>query len=220
MLAERRPHIRNAAPGRRRSRASACGLARSRRHMRFRSDIRLASLSDNRNSLDEELRASISIPVSSLSSAHSGPARLHGRFRRRGARRGRRKGRRIVSLTRASDPVNHLAGAGVGLGWADGATTLAELPPEEFIIEPEKVRYLSQHFVERLCSAAGLATELRQAMERVVFESTDRLSRLEADTFDDLAERSAAAGPHAVCRTSGTDRQHRRRDRPGRHSDR
>jgi len=41
-----------------------------------------------------------------------------------------------------------------------------------------------------LCSAAGLATELRQAMERVVFESTDRLSRLEADTFDELAERS------------------------------
>jgi hypothetical protein len=30
------------------------------------------------------------------------------------------------------------------------------------------VRYLSQHFVEKLCSSAGLATELREAIERVV----------------------------------------------------
>ena len=55
--------------------------------------------------------------------------------------------------------------------------------------EPEAVRYLSQHFVEKLCSSAGLATELRSAMERVVFESTDSLERLEAETFDELAER-------------------------------
>ena len=55
--------------------------------------------------------------------------------------------------------------------------------------QPEAVRYLSQHFVEKLCSSAGLATELRSAMERVVFESTDPLGRLEADNFDELAER-------------------------------
>jgi hypothetical protein len=34
--------------------------------------------------------------------------------------------------------------------------------------QPESVRYLSQHFVEKLCSSAGLATELREAIERVV----------------------------------------------------
>lgn len=53
--------------------------------------------------------------------------------------------------------------------------------------DPQFVRYLSQQFVERLCSSAGLATELREEMERVVFESTPQEDRLETDTFGDLA---------------------------------
>jgi len=70
--------------------------------------------------------------------------------------------------------------------------------------ESELVRYLSQHFVEKLCSAAGLATELRSAMERVVFESTDPLDRLEAETFDELATRLLEP-----IRTTYADLQHR-----------
>src|SRR5205807_9172706 len=54
-------------------------------------------------------------------------------------------------------------------------------------LERPFVRYLSQQFVEKLCSSSGLAIELRQEMERVVFDSTPQEERLEADNFEDLA---------------------------------
>ena len=93
-------------------------------------------------------------------------------------------------LKRASSPIDHLGDAAVQLMWGDDSTTTAQkLKPGGLTDQPEMVRYLSQHFVERLCSASGLATDLRGAMERVVFESTDPLERLEADTFDELADR-------------------------------
>lgn len=92
-------------------------------------------------------------------------------------------------LRRASSPVDHLGAAAVIVNWQDGSTTGRRMLPGFPSDQPESVRYLSQHFVEKLCSSAGLATELREAIERVVFESTDPLERLEADTFDELAER-------------------------------
>ena len=92
-------------------------------------------------------------------------------------------------LKRASSPVNHLSSGTVTLHWGDESTTDNALAPGTASIQPEAVRYLSQHFVERLCSASGVATELREAMERVVFESTDPLNRFETDTFGDLAIR-------------------------------
>jgi ABC-type lipoprotein export system ATPase subunit len=92
-------------------------------------------------------------------------------------------------LKRASSPVDHLGAAAVKLTWGDDTATGRRMLPGAALDEPESVRYLSQHFVEKLCSSAGLATELRSAMERVVFESTDPLERLEAETFDELAER-------------------------------
>jgi short subunit dehydrogenase-like uncharacterized protein len=55
---------------------------------------------------------------------------------------------------------------------AGGATTARRMSPGG-VHKPEEVRYLSQHFVERLCSSAGLAKELRTAMEQVVFDTTD-----------------------------------------------
>jgi ABC-type lipoprotein export system ATPase subunit len=92
-------------------------------------------------------------------------------------------------LKRASSPLDLLGAATVDLTWADGTVAGRRMLPGGASDQPEAVRYLSQHFVEKLCSSAGLATELRSAMERVVFESTDSLGRLEADTFEELAER-------------------------------
>ncbi len=92
-------------------------------------------------------------------------------------------------LKRASFPDDLLGAAAVELTWADGTTTGRQMLPRPRSDEPESVRYLSQHFVEKLCSSTGLATELRSAMERVVFESMDPLEHLEADTFDELARR-------------------------------
>ena len=92
-------------------------------------------------------------------------------------------------LNRASSPVNHLGDAEVDLIWGDRENTGAVLQPQPFWDGQEDVRYLSQHFVERLCASSGIATELRQAMERVVFETTNPTDRLEADGFEELAER-------------------------------
>lgn len=94
-------------------------------------------------------------------------------------------------LKRASSPIDHLGNAGVALAWGDDSKTEAELRPPRYdnVTErgPEYTCYLSQHFVERLCSSAGLATELRREMERVVFEATDPTNRLETDSFEQLA---------------------------------
>jgi ABC-type lipoprotein export system ATPase subunit len=92
-------------------------------------------------------------------------------------------------LVRASIPVDHLGSASVQLEWTDGSQTNAHLSPnadEDSELFSEDTRYLSQHFVERLCSASGLATELRAEMERVVYEKTETTDRLETDSFEEL----------------------------------
>ena len=95
-------------------------------------------------------------------------------------------------LRRASLPVDHVGNARVELTWADGHTTEAALRPPRLGgaegRETEDVRYLSQHFVDQLCSSAGLATDLRREMERVVFDATDPTERLETDSFEELAD--------------------------------
>lgn len=53
--------------------------------------------------------------------------------------------------------------------------------------EAARVRYLSQQFVERLCSSEGLATDLRREMERVVFEATEQGDRMQCDSFAELS---------------------------------
>ncbi len=93
-------------------------------------------------------------------------------------------------LRRASHPVNHLKRSVVKLTWGSDAVTTRPLCPDEAGGEAgeEGVRYLSQQFVEQLCSAAGLAVELRQEIERVIFEATEPTERLDADSFDQLAD--------------------------------
>lgn len=92
-------------------------------------------------------------------------------------------------LKRASSPINHLGIGEVRITWGDGETEQRRMAPSVSHNTVEGVRYLSQHFVERLCSSSGLATELREAMEEVVFESTEPTERLEANTFSEMANR-------------------------------
>ena len=93
-------------------------------------------------------------------------------------------------LQRASRPIFLLGEAEVELGWVGGSKTkvvLSEVLNSRIAeSEREDVCYLSQHFVERLCAGGGLATELREEMERVVFDATEPTDRLEANSFDDL----------------------------------
>jgi ABC-type lipoprotein export system ATPase subunit len=94
-------------------------------------------------------------------------------------------------LGRASYPVDYLGSAEVQLTWNDTSTSEASLNPrfsEESEDDLGEVCYLSQHFVSQLCSADGLATELRNEMERVVFDSSDSTDRYETSSFSELTD--------------------------------
>lgn len=80
-----------------------------------------------------------------------------------------------------------LEGSSVTLDWADGNQSETSLPPENTSGEPA-VQYLSQQFVERLCSAEGMTDELLAEVERVVFEAHDVDSRMGATEFKELLD--------------------------------
>jgi hypothetical protein len=84
----------------------------------------------------------------------------------------------------------HLSNESVTLTWADGEVAepqILRIPHYEADwLDGERVRYLSQRFVERLCSETGLATELRREIERVVYESIEQTRRMETSSFDEL----------------------------------
>jgi len=92
-------------------------------------------------------------------------------------------------LKRASEPIDHVEDARATIFWRDGSSGEGALDPREHLSEQDEpeIRYLSQQFVDRLCSSAGLAVELRQELERVVFEAIDPINRLNAEDFSELA---------------------------------
>ena len=76
------------------------------------------------------------------------------------------------------------------LEWADGgnsrnrASMSAELDPWK----ESRVQYLSQQFVERLCSSEGLTDDLMKEVERVIFEAHHPSDQSGANTFQDLLQ--------------------------------
>lgn len=89
----------------------------------------------------------------------------------------------------------HLGGSTVALTWGDGTTSETELPPR-FPSENDapRVQYLSQQFVERLCSSEGITDELLTEIERVVFETHPYEERLGASSFRELLDLRASHG--------------------------
>ncbi|WP_372430341.1 TrlF family AAA-like ATPase [Janibacter melonis] len=88
----------------------------------------------------------------------------------------------------------HVAGASVDLTWADGSSATATLPP---LTDPDatpSVQYLSQQFVERLCSAEGITDELLGEIERVIFEAHEYEDRLGTSSFRELLDIRASHG--------------------------
>jgi hypothetical protein len=90
-------------------------------------------------------------------------------------------------------PASFLAKAGdlldgtvIELEWADGERQQASIPDESDDLAEPRVRYLSQQFVERLCSARGLAEPLVEEIERVVFSSIPDEDRLQCGSFVQL----------------------------------
>lgn len=89
---------------------------------------------------------------------------------------------------------SHLAGSSVDLTWADGSSASAALPPAASSDAVPSVQYLSQQFVERLCSAEGITDELLGEIERVIFEAHEYEERLGTTSFRDLLDIRASHG--------------------------
>ncbi len=94
-------------------------------------------------------------------------------------------------LNRAKDL---LVGASVSLQWQDGDETGRSLDgsDEQDAAEYPRARYLSQQFVEDLCSAQGVTDELMREIERVIFESHPMSERDGAVDFQELLEMRAS----------------------------
>lgn len=88
----------------------------------------------------------------------------------------------------------HVAGSSVDLTWADGRTTGSALPPAHDQSDAPGVQYLSQQFVERLCSAEGITDELLAEIERVIFEAHPYEDRLGTTSFRELLNIRASHG--------------------------
>lgn len=90
----------------------------------------------------------------------------------------------------------HLHKVQVALNWEAGGKTQADLSAVEFedLFETSKVQYLSQQFVDQLCSSEGMTDELMNEIERVIFLAHPITDRLGVSNFTELLElRSAAA---------------------------
>jgi len=89
-----------------------------------------------------------------------------------------------------------LSGVKSILSWRDGSSSSNEFDniAMEDILSSPKVRYLSQQFVERLCSEAGADTELVSEFERVIYNSHPKEERLETDNFQSLLALTARRG--------------------------
>ena len=80
----------------------------------------------------------------------------------------------------------HLGGLEVRLDWGGGDVTNGVLTDNPFDSNRPRVRYLSQDFVERLCSSDHAGTELQKAIEDVVFTKLDEIQKEGYSSFDEL----------------------------------
>jgi len=89
---------------------------------------------------------------------------------------------------RTSTNLKPLTGAQIKLKWGDGhEDTVVITEALDHGLDDEKVKYLPQKFVERVCSPEN-HQELLREMERVIFQRIPRTDRLGLSTFADLRE--------------------------------
>lgn len=81
-----------------------------------------------------------------------------------------------------------LGAASVDLTWGGGANGQRPLASRSDAVSFPKARYLSQQFVEELCSAAGASDGLVEEIERVVFQSHDPNETSFASDFSELRD--------------------------------
>lgn len=90
---------------------------------------------------------------------------------------------------------NYLLGAKVSIGWQDGGDPIVrqlDEPIRDNWDSYPRARYLSQQFVDELCSSAGMTDALLGEIERVIFEAHPLQERDGAVNFKDLLEQKAS----------------------------
>ena len=109
----------------------------------------------------------------------------------------------VSFLTRAQELLH---GASVLLQWQGGERSKRSLDrsDEGFSAEYPRARYLSQQFVEELCSAHGMTDALMREIERVIFEAHPLADRDGAVDFDELLEIRATRFREARAREEDT----------------
>lgn len=92
----------------------------------------------------------------------------------------------------------HLADSAATLTWEDGSQTQNQFANVEIedIFDNAKVQYLSQQFVDTLCSAEGVTDELLAEIERVIYQAHPAEDRMGTTTFRELLDLRAEAGRH------------------------
>jgi hypothetical protein len=106
-----------------------------------------------------------------------------------------------------------IGNAKASLVWEDGSTSenAIELIEAEDLLDEPHVQYLSQQFVDQLCSSEGLTDSLVAEVQRVVFQAHSPESRMGATSFIDLLELKTAslqnmrAHEEAAIATASTD---------------
>jgi len=83
-----------------------------------------------------------------------------------------------------------LSETAIEVEWNHGEITRYEFnkSPESNEWAPRRIRYLSQQFVERLCTTEGISDELLAEIERVVFNAWPVAERQGATTFRELLD--------------------------------
>lgn len=83
---------------------------------------------------------------------------------------------------------SYLGNVSSHLKWQSGAETyqnISEIECEDLIDYP-RVQYLSQQFVDRLCSSEGITDELMDEIERIIFVSHSPETRIGINNFKEL----------------------------------
>ena len=87
----------------------------------------------------------------------------------------------------------HLSGTKIDLEWGGGEQTSGTLTNAPLSTTRPRVRYLSQDFVERLCSFDHEGTELQKAIEDVVFAKLDEVQKEGYSSFEELRKARESA---------------------------